>query len=662
LPTPIVIRNNTTWLSQEYLLQKLTGISDSCIKAARSKYKATVAPSFHGRDVLPDTGKAWRWAKLNDTFYYAYNNIPDKAPACYRSQLPPEKDLTTQQYGRNAFAPSTTHHSDLTTHLTTAISNNHYTYLPLYTNCTKDQQTNLAKAAALLDAAIEYIHTHSINTSKQTFFNQVAAFVAANDIKYFPKHPRVIKRKIEPFLSGGEATPEVCTVIHLPRSGNDNASKGFDEPEIRSWVLQLRDMGANYTNLHIIRKIYNMCELTGKPQPSERWIGSIMEEHNTRYLTAQQRFGDKSRFGAIHRSYVPLQNALFAGDCWQVDGSRVNLIEHKNADGKAFLYIVAVRDVHSGDILGYNFSITEDRWAVHNALKMAAKNAGYLPYELVCDKFPGHNAPEMITFFTNLRNSGTKVTISSDPNVKPSMERWFGTLQTAFMQDSPFYYGQGIRSRRNYAHRSPEFIKRMRQQAAKLKFDWDKACEKPHTIALAPEDYYYLFTTQIELPVDGAGLIKKTIQGTDFYFRTTDYSIFSKHNRVLVCYDLENLSEVMLYSITDGPIKQFLGRATEETPAQRYGPDAEWDKINKRKAIIKEMDNYRTQELEYRKEATNNAIDIPTLLAPLSAPKHQYENIETQYLLPTHTHTHNHTQTHTHTDDEDFTFNPLSQL
>ena len=110
-------------------------------------------------------------------------------------------------------------------------------------------------------------------------------------------------------------------------------------------------------------------------------------------------------------------------------------------DGKTlrqqqFLYIVTVRDVHSGDILGYHYTITEDRWAVHYAVKMAAKNAGYLPYEIIFDKFPGHNSEEGSNFLKELENWGVLVTMSSNANVKPAQERFYGTLQTVFMQES----------------------------------------------------------------------------------------------------------------------------------------------------------------------------------------------------------------------------------
>jgi len=672
-PNDIYIRNNTAWIAQGFLLLACNGLTAEYMMKARSAYKASVSPSFHGRDILPDTGKAWRWAFINNSFYYAYDNIPDKAPAHYRSQLPGRDALL--QIGKAAMVSPSNH--DFESHFKACLNHRFTTYLRCYNDCTRQQQENLSKAAAIMDGAVEYIRASNIDTRKYHFFQQLANFISTHDVPYFGSNVRVVKRKIEAVMAG---TP-IVEVIRLPRADNDNAAKGFHDEEIRSWVLQLRDYGANYTNTFIIKKVQDMCMLTNKPAPKDRWIGGIMEEHNTRYLTAENRFGSKGRFGIKYRGYQPMQNALFAGDCWQIDGTRVNLADFKHKvtltgpDGKEiertrqeYLYIVAVRDVHSGDVIGWNYSITEDRWAVFNALRMAARETGYLPFEMIFDKFPGHNTPEMKVFLEDLRQWGVTVTLSSDPNTKPGLERWFGTLQTVFMQESQYYYGQGVRSRRMYAHRSEQYIKRMRSQAAASGFNFDAAAaetdniidayrntpyctwsrkhstvqlsplqlrqnsETPNAIRLQQEDFYYLFGFKIKLPVDGAGLIRKEIQKVVYYWRVkaADYQIFANNSHVLVCYDVEDLTEVMLYSITDGPIKQFLGRAYEEVPAQRYGPDAQWDVIRRRSAMLDEIDEYRKQELEYRK--TGTGYDALSLIAPTTVTKRQAEQAESKYL------------------------------
>ncbi len=700
----ILIRNKALWLHHSYIVAECK-VSEEYMKVSRSRYKASVSPSFHTRDMMPDTGKAWRWATINDQLYYAYDNIPDKAPAKYRSTLPSKAELTANVGA--GLAPAPYGNNDFETHFKAFLNNNYTSYLHCYGNCSKTQQTNLARAASLLQGAVEYINTNGINMKKSQFFEELARFVAKHEVKYFPENPRVIKRKLAPFFTQtasvsdsehvgspfalqGERqgiegnTVSIATTIQLPRANNQNAKGDFNDEEVRTWVLQLREMGQNYTNSFIIRKIQDVCTLTTKPTPSDRWIGKIMEERNTQYLTAVQRFGEKGRLAKVISSYQPFQNALFAGDCWQIDGTRVNLVPHKHTftskdkDGNtttktapAFVDIITVRDVHSGDILGWHYTLNEDRWSVISAIQMACKETGYLPYEMIFDKFPGHNTPEGEEFIAMLRNMGTIVTLSSDPKVKAGLERWYSTLQTVFMQDSQYYYGQGIKSRRTYAHRSESYIKRMKQIAWKEGFDWEAACaaataiveaykntqyckysrkhsrvqqtpvelhqisDKPNVRTLDAEDINYLFGYRKNIAIDGKGLIVTEIQKQTYYFRCPDTEVFGKHGKVLMIYDLEDLSHVSLYSITDGPIKQYLGKAAEVIPAQRYGPDADWGIIATRKAELKQLDDFREQEFEYKATGTDGIFDITSLIAPMSVIKSQANNTESQFMTDT---------------------------
>ena len=199
-------------------------------------------------------------------------------------------------------------------------------FLPAYSAHTPEQQYHLARAASLMQAAITYITTFAVNTSKYPFFNTLSQFIAKHQLRYLPENPRRLREKILTIIAS-LPNCQIVELIKLPRQGNEFA-KRYDDSEIRAWILQLRIQGANYTNTFIINKIQQMCTLTTKPCPSPRWIGSIMEEHNTRYLTAAGRFGASGSFAKIYQGYQPFANALHAGDCWQIDGTRFNIVEH----------------------------------------------------------------------------------------------------------------------------------------------------------------------------------------------------------------------------------------------------------------------------------------------------------------------------------------------
>jgi hypothetical protein len=648
----IIIRKNEgvqmPWLNQDYLLRLLLTLSEDYLRK-------------RCRPLFIQTGQGWEWEKINGSFYYRYEGIPNKAPTYYRNQLPTRYELIDMANDPVQEAPA-----ELIADVFAEYLNTHFTnYLHLYGNCNEKQQESLSKAAALIQGCIDHVTNNKIDVRKKDFWIEAATYFQQQDLKYIPHNFRCLKDKVIAVMTGDQ----ISDVIKLPRAGNDNRSL-FNDQEVRSWVLTLRGMGKNFTNSYIIRKIQYACAVTGKPVPSERWIGSIMEEPNTNYLTALGRFGDNGRLAVMHKTYVPIKNALFAGDCWQMDGTRVNLIDHKHtyADGTkgmAYLYIVCIRDVHSGDILGYSYSLAEDRWMYLNALKMAVKETGYLPYQLVRDRFPGHDTEEYQNFETDIKNRGVKVTETSKATGKAQIERFFLTWQDCFMQDSDYYYGLGIKSRRKSAHRSEEYLKQMKAKARKEKFDFDGACdetdilleayrttelckysrkhkqvekspkqlhadsEKPHVIEISSHQFTYLFGLKKELQIKRGGMITTEIQKYPFMYRCTDHNVISQYDKVLIVYQLEDLSTIHLYEISDKAVKKYLGTANEIDAPQLYGPNAEFDKLNREQAIIREINLQREQEYSLKMASGS---DIVSFLSPNSTPKHQYNMIEDNIL------------------------------
>jgi len=85
--------SKSIWLSERLTLQVCAGTSEEYLWKIRTLYKKSIPPTHRARPILPDSGKAWRWARMNNTFYYAYANIPDRKPCFYKSMLPSEDEL-----------------------------------------------------------------------------------------------------------------------------------------------------------------------------------------------------------------------------------------------------------------------------------------------------------------------------------------------------------------------------------------------------------------------------------------------------------------------------------------------------------------------------------------------------------------------------------------
>jgi hypothetical protein len=612
----VLRKRGEIWVSEKMLMANCK-LSSEYIRIARSRFKESL-PKKATSKFPPDTGISWRWAKVDGVYYYDYKRIPPR----YQAQLPPADELR----GGGALVPR----GKWMDVIRQAVEHGYRDYMHAYPGYPEAKTVQLAKAAAVLQAAIDYVRDSGYDVRRASFYVEFVQDITHAGVPYLPSTHRILKDKVLKVIQGGAAITEV---IDLPRLGNRNAKK-YDDPEIVAWLFQMRNMPQNYTNSHIIRKLRFLCELAVKPKPSVSWFNNELAKPFTKYLTADGRFGRNGRRGGMYKGYIPVENAMFAGDCWQADGTRVNLIGHKGKDGRQeFLYIIAVRDVYSGDILGWHLDTKEDRWGWICAIKMAVAVSGYLPYELVADKFPGHNTPEWETVERRLLREGMQVTKTSTATGKARIERMFGTLQTVFMQDSDYYYGEGIQSRRDYAHRSAEYLAHMQRKANKDGWDFDAAfqeanriieayrstplshysrkyasielsprelhaqCERPHTTTVEPWTFVELFGLEKRVRLRSQGLIKTEIQRIEYMYTVQEYSTISHYRDVAICYDMDDLSTVYLFEASEDVNRKYLGEAHEQRKVQMYGPGAD-RKTGKMKARLKDLEERRKADLE----------------------------------------------------------------
>lgn len=63
---------------------------------------------------------------------------------------------------------------------------------------------------------------------------------------------------------------------------------------------------------------------------------------------------------------------------------------------------------------------------------------------------------------------------------------------------------------------------------------------------------------------------------------------------------LEDMSKIEVYELSDTPLKKHLGTAQEIELPNPYGKQA-FSNYGKQEAIIRELEEFRNQELEYKK-------------------------------------------------------------
>lgn len=651
----IINYNTGLWLTQE-CLQHNTNVDDAYLRVAKVRSKKNIAEKA-----------AWKHEVLEGKCYFLYSNLPSN----YKHQLP---DIDTLQ--KYAIRPA----NDIEDLVRSALMNGYKIFLSAYASYPLKKSQLLAQSASIIHEAKNYIEIKDISYSKSQFFESLGNEIEIHGLKYLPKKWRYLRDKIKSYADGKPINELVCP----KNEGNTHTAKFSTNDIIKGWLIDLAGSQHNYTSAFIFRKIRLLCQQTGNiHHPSIRWVSDYMAKPETQYLI-NQRYGNGSRFNHKYRSYTPTQTALYAGDCWQIDGTRVNIIDHhgkwidkngKKKTGQKFLYIIAVRDVMSGMPLGWEYCYEESAQAIINALAMAVSNTGYLPYEFIYDRFPGHNSDEWAWIENNLRRMGTRMTVTHKADLKGNIERWFGTLQSVFMSESDLYYGEGVKSTRKSAHRSKEYVTAMRQRALKNNFNFDDAIretdniinayintpykdysrkfvkinetpaqlhdesEKPNTYTVLEHDFCYLFGIRKHVSIRNY-MIQTQIENATYYYGIDECDLVEKYTgiKLLNCFDFEDLSKVHLF---DG--ETYLGTYNEVTPAQRFGPEKNLKSVGitkkiadnnteKRHSKLTEIANKKEVALQEYQDETQAITSEVGMLQGGQVKKHIYEQAETAFL------------------------------
>lgn len=538
-------------------------------------------------------------------------------------------------------------------------------------------QTCLARAAAVVELIGYYIQDRGIKDSSYQPYKEVLEwldqdgnydFYFPKGNQYLPKNAIRLKEKVVLRFGAKSADPQpIQEVIRLPREGNKSRDKFAGDPELMAWLAMARNDGRNNTNELIIREIQRVCQVVGREVASASWFRGVFASGKMQYMTADGRFGKGSKLAGAYNPYISMARAMNAGDCWMIDATRVNTIEHQSARGGKsydFLTSIAVRDAYSGHILGVHFDTKEDRWGYVNALKMAVKSTGYLPHTLVYDRFPGHLTDEMQSVLDSFERKGVQLICTHKATGKALLERWWDTLQTVFYANSPYYYGQGIQSTRKYAHRSAEYLVKIRKEAHALGWNFDKAwqdawqrieqyvqtpvsayskknknlhlsplqlheqSEKPNVIPVELWDQASLFWNTKIIKIDRTR-IEHEVHGVKYRYQIYDKEILYRYNQVAIRYEETDPSKIMLFSVIDGKAGDFyIGELEETTDIIMYGPDAETGRLAGRTEKLKKLKESIKADLE----ATVNAATMaPEYLLNMSLhiPKAEQESVQT---------------------------------
>lgn len=317
------------------------------------------------------------------------------------------------------------------------------------------------------------------------------------------------------------------------------------------------------------------------------------------------------------RASAPLVRIYLDGYVFQV--------EHKDGKKVSRLTGIFISDDFSDYIISHVIGSSENFNLVMLALEeyfRKTKNA--LPREIVVDKYTYKILKKNTAFIELLKRNGIEkgrgLTVSSNPNRKSRLERFFNTFQQKFMQSIIHYIGPGIKARLSNSHPFKEFLITLRKDLPDqfdmtltlnrlVKYSFNKEYISPSQEYLStPESRFKNEDPNPHCIVDpkvipmlfyechqvtfkgGAFMIKR---GVEFYlFYNTDFEFINQYNgRKIDAYYNKNSSgtSILVYEIDTS---NFIA----EIPLFKIIPAALYDRNENHKEILKGFSK-QTREL-----------------------------------------------------------------
>ena len=550
-------------------------------------------------------------------------------------------------------------------------------YLHLYRGATPRQQRCLGRAAGIVDVAGRWYRAEGLPWRSYEPVNEIAAWVAAHQKEFFPKkycptNPVRLKEKVVAHWVDGQPLDQVIT---MPRTGNTNRATRKKDLWWQAVAIGLKQSGRLQNDRAVYRKIRQVAAIDGRDCPGESTIGNFLRE--TRILTADRQYDLNNKGRQRHRSSMPLARPMFADDCWEMDGTRVQIVAHKTGDGAIkSLYIVAVRDVSSGAYLGYWYGYAESENAYRSALKMAVDITGRLPHELRYDQFPGSTSAgwkylagekdkhgNTLTV-GELERQGVTLTKTSSAVGKAHAERAFYTLQQVFESEHRGYVGQGIKSGTMNARPTETYIARTWKQMLSEGWDFDAAwmdhadviaaynhtlyseySKKHASLDQSPWQLYeqgessgrqigLLEVSELFWQARREGIRNNRIEFTDrgrryrYDLSAEDFDVIYAYQhpgvKLVVRHDPWDFSTIMVFNEAG----EFLCQVQEQKDIQLMGKNPDWKAASDWKA--------NASAIEERKAAKLSEYEMPdemAVLLPTVASKARHNDAQREYAL-----------------------------
>jgi hypothetical protein len=441
LPNDIIIRNykdgETIWISQRLVVQ-VCGINEEYFWRIRNMFKKSIDKAYKYGDFLPNTGAAWRWARVNGTFYYDFDCLPDRKPTQYRSRFGTKHELL-QHYDRLQIAKNSQKidfiKSQISTEVQRFIDNTaikYYMYQNPIAGFTQTQATEMATARAWCMWMIMQLNNDNFKKlgiyKIQDFYNICAEIITPLELECFKiKSPAYLRNKVNEYPIAGDIVEQLNFFIS-GKYGNNNAkivgkatlvdeSTGqiynFDLHEAMMFQLYMNPGGSTKEYIHSLHQYYleDVKEFGVEPV-AYRTFCHHLSRFNNQIKVARARHG-KDYYKKNVQTYVTAERLKYAHSLFAGDGS--GTISYKyfkkvKKRGKEVLelthrklYVILITDIASRYIAGFSVSkkgtSEETPQMTKDAVKMAIENGGkQTMFEFVSDNHGAFTSGETKDF------------------------------------------------------------------------------------------------------------------------------------------------------------------------------------------------------------------------------------------------------------------------
>ena len=436
--------DNILWLS-ERLIVTICNASNEYLRKVRTTYKKTVQPKYKTNDFLPDTGKSWRFAKVNSNFYYCFENIPDRQPTFYKSKIGTKNFLMGLLNGFKSNTKTKIHQQlkeDFQEIINRNIENQAIRYYmfdaPVLFN--KNQATELAESLAWCKfMKLHYdngTHKHLGVTKKKDFLHICTEILQEKELTGLKvTNPDYLRHKINAFPASGML--QQYNNLISKKYNNDNARivgkyqlVDEDTGEIFDFdthkaLMFYGYMNPGYSSKEAGRQIYinfykPAIEQMGYEPIAYKTFTHHMGALHNQIKIARARHG-KDYYRKMVQTYVPSKKLQYAHSLFAGDGSGTVNYKYLKADGKWHtmkLYVMMISDVASRKIVGWSVAPkgqhSESTKMTKDAVKMAMKTCDYQTmFEFISDNHSAFSSAESKEFLNLVFNKVRRIEVGN---------------------------------------------------------------------------------------------------------------------------------------------------------------------------------------------------------------------------------------------------------